>query len=144
MCALDFAPRARSLGSELMACVLLSWYFPLPSSLVSCGVGRAVAALTGAHTRVSFLLAVSFPASVLFCSAPARLALRPRSVQLGTLPAQAGPRDLAIKMNSLMHEGLYDHIPTAGMSEGRLAGSHVFHVYPLSVDDKFTSFTDYC
>ena len=91
-------------------------------------------------------LLVQASAATLACLllSPAHLALRPCAVQPGTLPAQAGPCDLIIRMNSLMHKGLYDRIPTAGMSEGRLAGSNLFHIYPLSVDDKFSSFTEYC
>lgn len=146
-------PGPGSLGSELMACMLLSWYFPLPSFLVSCGVGRAVAAHQRPHpclppgrflSCLCPLLQASAATLAYLLLSPARLALRPCSIQPGTLPAQAGPRDLTIRMNSLMHEGLYDHIPTAGMSEGRLAGSNLFHIYPLSVDDKFSSFTEYC
>ena len=132
-------PGPGSPGSERMACVLLSWYFPLPSS--PCLL-RGWQGCGCAHPHWSPHPGL-LPPAVLQASAatPACLLLGPRSVQLGTLPAQAGPRDLAIRMNSLMHEGLHDHIPTAGMCEGKLAGSHV---YPLSVDDKFTSFTDYC
>ena len=115
------------LGSELMACVLLSWYFPLLSSLVPCGVGRAAAAYRRPHLCLPpgcflsclcpLLQALAATLACLLLS-PACLALRPRSVQPGMVPAQAGPCDLAFRMNSVTHEGLYDCIPTAGMSEG--------------------------
>lgn len=78
MCALDSAPGPGSLGSELMACVLLSWYFPLPSFLVSCGIGRAVAAHQRPHPCLPpgrflscsvFLCRLQLPRSPAFCSA---------------------------------------------------------------------------
>lgn len=114
-----------SLGSELMARMLLSWYFP-PVLPGPCGVGRAVAAHRRPH--LDLLLASLLPcpllqalAATLACLllSPACLALRPCSVQPGMVPAQAGPCDLAFRMNSCHTRG-FATIPTAGCPKADL------------------------
>lgn len=77
--------------------------------------------LTGDHTHISFLPPLVFPDSFLVRWPHPLACLYPRSVWRHFQP-WAWPRDVAIRMNSLTHEGLYSQIPSVQMSEGRFAG----------------------